>query len=88
MVWFFTRGAEKLKAETRFDDRAREYVLTLEWPDGRRETERFPDTAAFQRRLDGLKEQLDAERWSQEGPPTLLADGWRRGRGDGGGTVH
>ncbi len=88
MVWFFTRGAEKLKAETRFDNQTREYVLTLEWPDGRREIERFPKTADFQRRLDTLKDQLDAERWNQEGPPTLLAGGWRATRDDGGGTVH
>jgi hypothetical protein len=88
MVWFFTRGPEKLKAETRFDNTTREYVLTLEWPDGRSQTERFPDTAAFQRRLDTLKQQLDAERWNQEGAPMLLPDGWRRIREDGGGTVH
>jgi hypothetical protein len=88
MVWFFTRGGEKLKAETRFDNTTREYVLTLEWPDGRFETERYPTTAAFQQRLENLKEQLDTDRWNQEGPPMLLPDGWRRIREDGGGTVH
>ena len=77
MIWFFTRDAEKLKAETRFDNETREYVLTLHWPDGRSQTERFPNTAAFQRRVGALKGQLEAERWQQDGPPMFVRDGWR-----------
>lgn len=86
MLWFFTRDRERLQAETRFDNETREFVLTLEWPDGRREIERFGDTAAFQRRLDALKAQLAAEQWTQEGPPVLLPEGWPLGETDG--TVH
>ena len=88
MVWFFTRDAEKLKAETRFDNDTREYILTLQWPDGRSQTERFPDQAAFQARLDALVRELAAERWTQDGPPELLREGWRHTPGGGGETVH
>ena len=77
MLWFYTRDNETLKAETRFDNETRQYELTLHWPDGRSQTERFPNAAAFQRRLDALKEQLETERWHQGRPPVLLQDGWR-----------
>ena len=88
MVWFFTRGPEKLRAETQFDNKRGDYVLTLHWPDGRTQTERFPNGAAFQRRLDALQGQLEADRWQQDGSPLLLRDGWRNAREDDSGRVH
>jgi len=77
MLWFYNRESQKLEAETRFDNISGQYVLILRWPDGRVETETFPDAASFQRRVDRLALTLEAERWSQDGSPVLLQDGWR-----------
>ena len=85
MLWFYTRERETLKAETRFDNQTGEYVLILHWPDGREETERFPDPTSFQRRLEALNQRLEAEHWRPDGPPQLLPNGWPRSRGEGGG---
>ena len=79
MVWLYERGAEALRLETRFDENAREYVLVILWADGRAETERFREYAAFDARLRGLEQQLSAEHWMLAGSPTFLRDGWRIG---------
>lgn len=87
MVWFYTRDQEKLTAETRFDNDTQDYVLVLNWPDGRQATERFSTVEAFQERLNRLRQELESEKWSQSGPPVLLADGWPD-EGGGGPTLH
>jgi hypothetical protein len=76
MVWFYTRAAERLQAETSVDPDTADYVLTLRWPDGRVEIERFPTTDAFQ--LDALAQSLQAGRWHQDGPPVVMTEGWPR----------
>lgn len=79
MLWLYTRDAETLQAETVFDNATSEYVLILRWADGRVESERFAEVAAFQARLDGLRGELETARWNQIGGPQLLQHGWPEG---------
>jgi hypothetical protein len=76
MVWFFERDGESFEIETRFDNEAKEYVLTRRHRRRAPETERFTDVHLFGRRLETLEKQLEAEHWVQRGP-VLLHDGWK-----------
>jgi hypothetical protein len=76
MIWFWSRAAEKLQLETRFDNDASEYVLTIHYPDNRQEFERFPDVTSFQQRLTSLEKQLEADHWEQSGTPALDPSGF------------
>ena len=33
MVWFFARGNDSVRVETRFDNSSREFVLEVAWAD-------------------------------------------------------
>jgi hypothetical protein len=79
MIWLFERGAEALRLETRFDSVHGDYVLVIFWADERVETERFRESAEFDRRLRTLEQQLATEHWMQVGPPTILSEGWKVG---------
>jgi len=63
MVWLWSRGKQELQLETRYDNDAEDFVLTLTWPDGRQQVERFPDLSAFRTRLLRLENELETERW-------------------------
>jgi hypothetical protein len=76
MIWFFERGDQAVELETRFDRDAREYVLTITWPDARALTERYRALDEFRTRVDALQRELDAERWTQRGSPTLITGDW------------
>jgi hypothetical protein len=80
MVWLWSRDKESLKLETRYDNETGEFVMVLAWSDGRRQTERFSDLAAFRARLVQMEHVLEAERWWNTGPPIILPDGWPHGR--------
>ena len=41
MVWFFARGNDSVRVETRFDNSSREFVLEVSWGNRLLETERF-----------------------------------------------
>jgi hypothetical protein len=77
MVWFFARGNDSVRVETRFDNTSREYVLEVAWADRPVETERFSDVTAFQARVVDIESKLEAESWAQVGNPEILPDGWR-----------
>jgi hypothetical protein len=47
MIWFFARGNEAVRVETRFDNASREYVLEIDWANRPLEVERYRDHAAF-----------------------------------------
>ena len=74
MIWFFERGQEAIRIETRYDKDANEYVATIHWPNGRSESARFTSNASFQARLSALERQLAADHWRQSGGPTLLSE--------------
>jgi hypothetical protein len=76
MIWFWSRAAEKLQLETRFDNDAKEYVLTIHYPGNLQEFERFPDVTSFQQRLTSLEKQLEADHWVQSGPPAFDPSGF------------
>ena len=76
MIWFWSRAAEKLQIETRFDNDTKEYMLTIRYPDNRQEFERFPDVTSFQKRLTSLERQLESDRWVQSGTPAFDPSGF------------
>ena len=77
MVWFFAKGNEAVRVETRFDNASREYVLEIDWANRPLEAERFRDHAAFEARVASIEARLQAESWAQVGGPEILPDGWR-----------
>jgi hypothetical protein len=77
MLWIFERGTEVRRFETRYDNDTAEYVLVIHDADVAPHIERFGSALAFQRRLETLERQLDAEEWRPVGTPTLLPDGWK-----------
>lgn len=76
MLWLFDRNDQHLRLETRYDNDTSEYVLILNWPDGREETERFADQQDYRRRLVALENRFETERWVRHGPPMILPEGW------------
>jgi len=74
MVWLFERGHESCRLETRYDNIAAQYVLTIVQPDGEERTERFTDAAVFRTRLVALEHDLEG--WTSH-EPLFLKDGWR-----------
>jgi hypothetical protein len=77
MVWFFARGNDSVRVETRFDNSSAEYVLEIAWANRPVETERFKDQTAFQQRVTAIEARLEAESWAQIGNPEILPHGWR-----------
>jgi hypothetical protein len=77
MVWFFAKGNDSVRIETRFDNTAREFVLEVVWPDRPLATERFSNLDKFQSRVLALEAQLEAEAWAQVGNAAIQPHGWR-----------
>jgi hypothetical protein len=76
MLWVFERDKQTLWVETRFDDATKEYMLIVRRLDGTEQVERFKDSISFQVRIDSLREQLEAERWTSD-TAISLRDGWK-----------
>lgn len=76
MMWFWTRENQVLTFETRYDNDTAEFVAELIWADGRRDVERFTDIEAFRQRLVALERRLEADRWTNSGPPVFSAEGF------------
>lgn len=76
MLWFYSRDRETLHLETRYDNQTREYVAIVIYPDGHREATRCATAKALQAWLLAFEEGLAADRWSQDGGPLILRDGW------------
>jgi hypothetical protein len=79
MIWLFERDNQAVRVETRFDKDTAEYVATIDWADGKTDTERFSDHAAFQLRIVELEHVLTSQRWKQVGGPTLIRGDWWSG---------
>ena len=76
MIWFFSRKNQHIRLETRYDNDTSEFVVAIERPDGRRETERFSDLVAYRKRLVALEEQCEAEHWTPSGLPLIVPEGF------------
>jgi hypothetical protein len=77
MLWFFARGQQAIRIETRYDAGTKEYVLDIDWADRPPDTERFGDVEAFRARVIALERQLKDEAWMQVGRPEILPPVWR-----------
>ena len=65
-----------MQLETRYDNDTLEYVGTLIYPDGHRDTRRFATAEAFTEWLTRVEGRLAADRWTADGAPLILSDGW------------
>jgi hypothetical protein len=77
VIWFFEKNGQAVRLETRFDNASQEYVIVIDWADRPSETERFGDYGRFHSRIVALEQRLTLEKWTQDGSPTILSDGWR-----------
>ena len=75
MLWFFEREDLSLRLETRYDNQTSEFIVTVQWPDGRMQTERFADLEACRGWLAVFDETIEAEQWKPKGP-VILPYGW------------
>jgi len=75
MLWFFERGEESLRLETRYDNDTAEFVASVRWPDGREKVERFTELEEFRRWLVAFDHAIEAERWTPNAP-VILPSGW------------
>ncbi|HUK35327.1 MAG TPA: hypothetical protein VLV86_15530 [Vicinamibacterales bacterium] len=80
MVWFFRRNRERLQMDTFYDNNTAEFVLRLSYPDGRRDVERFTSLARFREGIQTAEQRLSADRWTQEGEPVIIPDGFPKRR--------
>jgi len=76
MLWIYERSNQKLKVETKFDKKRKEYLLIIRPLDGTEQVETFKDAASFQTRLTKLEKQLEAEHW-QTHSVVAVHDGWK-----------
>jgi hypothetical protein len=76
MVWFYRRDHVSLSLETRYDNETAEYVVIVSHPDGHQQTERFDRRETLREWLLALEQKLAHERWTADGPPHVLPDGW------------
>ena len=76
MVWFYTRGRDSLRLETRYDNATLEYVGILTHPDRRRETKRFTTLEEFRAWIVTMEQDLATGDWVLDGAPQILSDGW------------
>ena len=76
MVWFYTRDAQSLTVETRYDNDTHEYVATIIGLTPAPDTTRFGTQEEFRTSLETLERELASHGWKLEGPPHILPDGW------------
>ena len=79
MLWFFERDDELVRLETRYDNKTSEIVVTVHWPDGRDQTQRFGDEETCRDWLVVVEQSLRHARWMRNGPPIILPYGWPNG---------
>ncbi|HEY6548733.1 MAG TPA: hypothetical protein VI589_12550, partial [Vicinamibacteria bacterium] len=79
MIWFFERGTDSLKIETRFNNEAGLFELVWHHPDGTRTMEAFTQEAEFRQRSEEVEAHLLEDAWEPASSPQLLRDGWKVG---------
>jgi hypothetical protein len=80
MVWFFTRDRERVQMDTFYDNDANEFVIRLYYPDGTQSVERFRSLAHFREGVENAEQRLLAERWTQDGTPIVIPQGFPKRR--------
>ena len=75
MLWFYDRPNEQLRVEARYDNDTAEFVVVVNWPDGREQTERFSALHEFQAWLTSFDGAMAAEQW-RPNTPIVLPYGW------------
>jgi hypothetical protein len=63
MVFFFERGGQFIRCESRPADSGSGYELAIIYPDGREDVERFDDPSELNRRQRELERDLTAGGW-------------------------
>jgi hypothetical protein len=76
MLWLFDRGHETIRLHTFYDNSTRQFVAVVTWSDGREEPMRFETARAFRDWLQAFETALEEDRFTQQGPPTVLPVGW------------
>jgi hypothetical protein len=79
MIWFFERGTDTLRIETRFNNEAGMYELIWHHPNGTRTVEEFALEDEFRARSEAVEASLLSEDWQPADSPQLLRDGWKLG---------
>ncbi len=79
MIWLYEKDAAALRIETRYDNTALEYVVTVHRSDGS-SSERYTALEDFRQRLLTLEKTLADQQWQRVGAPIIDPDGWPRGR--------
>jgi hypothetical protein len=80
LVWFYTRGRDSLRLETRYDNATLEYIGLVTYPDGRIQTKRFSAPDEFRAWAVAMETELATAEWILDGAPYILADGWPKKR--------
>ena len=62
MVWYFQRGREHLRVQTR-RAKSGDFVLTLHQADGTQLVDRFRSASKLRKRLHDLERKLTSARW-------------------------
>jgi hypothetical protein len=75
MLWFYERDQHSLTLQTRYDAAAAQFVVSVRWPDGREQVERFSDFEMFRDWLAAFESALETECWQQINA-ILLPYGW------------
>jgi hypothetical protein len=63
MIWYFSRGLERIRIEDEYDKQTAEFVLHIDHPGGHRETKRFAEARLFRSWLRAFEDQLVARHW-------------------------
>ena len=79
MLWFYERDQYALTLETRYDAVEARFVVCVQWPDGREQTEHFPNLGALQRWLTAFEHLLETEHWRPRNT-VILPYGWPTNR--------
>jgi hypothetical protein len=75
LIWLYEKDHLSLRLETRYDNRALQYVLVIHRPDGT-STENYEKLEEFRQRLLALEKSLAGDEWRRSGPPTIDPAGW------------
>ena len=76
MVWFYHRDNVPLRFEVRYDNDAQQYVAIFHHHGARPVVHRFETQDTFREWLVDQERRLARDRWTLEGPPEILPDGW------------